>query len=889
MTSATGDQAGLTGARFEHRALLADGTAIVVRRLGPGDRAAVEALHRDLPANDAYLRFFTVSAASPGIVADLVVRDDVVALGALRGDRLLGVAHYRREPAGRAPEIAIAVAHDAQHRGVASLLLEHLVAVAVAEGVTRLSAEVLSVNHEMLRVIRDSGLGHRLRPDGDVEHVELDVTDGLADQRLLDSMLYRQERADVASLRSVLAPRSLVVVGAGRKPGSVGTMVLRTILDAGFAGAVHVVHPSAASVAGLGCHRSVAELPGEIDLAVLAVPAPAVPEVAEDCGRRGIRALLVLSSGVTGELAERLAGVAARYGMRVVGPNCLGAVNTDRSVRLAATFGRTPGAGRVGIAAQSGGVVIGLSAELDRLGLGVSTALSVGDALDVNGDDMLLWWGADGRTRAAVLYVESVRRPAQFAAIARRLARRMPVLAVRSGTSEVGRRAAASHSAATATPGVVREALFARAGVLAVDSLAEVGEGLAVLCGQPVPGGDRVAVVSNAGGGGVLAVDACTRHGLRPAELSPSTRAALGAVLPPAASVTNPVDTTATVPAPSFRRAIELLRADPAVDAVLAVGVCTGAGDPLAELAALDTRSAGTPLVAVRLGQASAVELPTPGSAAVFADPSTAARALSLAVRRARWLATADRPMHVPAGVDPEAARRVVAAHPDVEWLPPLAAVQLLGSAGLPVAPVEIATTCGAAVRACRQAGGPVALKADASDLLHKSRAGGVWTGLDSAREVRQAYRELRRRFGGRLRGVVVQPMAPPGAELLVGVTSHPPYGPLLTIGLGGTTTDLVGDRAHCLLPATEAELDATLDRLRVAPRLFAGAGGAAIRDQLRDAARRLAWLATRAPEVAETEINPLLAGPTGASAVDIRVRLAPARPAEPWLRGLPT
>ncbi|WP_156994452.1 GNAT family N-acetyltransferase [Pseudonocardia acaciae] len=289
-----------------------------------------------------------------------MVRADVVALGAFHGGRLLGVAHYRREPPGRVPEIAVTVAHDAQRRGVASLLLELLVAIAGAEGVTRLGAEVLVVNHDMLRVIRDSGLSYRLWPDGAVDHVELDVPDGLASvlepapgRPYLDSMLRRQETADVASMRAVLAPRSLVVIGAGRKPGSVGTMVPRRIVNAGFGGSVHVVHPSAATIAGTARRRSVAELPTGIDLAVLAVPARAVPEVAEDCGRRGIRALLVLSSGVTGALAGRIAEVAARYGMRVVGPNCLGLVNTDPSVRLHANFGRACGAGQVGVAAQS--------------------------------------------------------------------------------------------------------------------------------------------------------------------------------------------------------------------------------------------------------------------------------------------------------------------------------------------------------------------------------------------------------------------------------------------------------------------------------------------------------------------------------------------------------
>lgn len=288
----------------------------------------------------------------------------------------------------------------------------------------------------------------------------------------------------------------------------------------------------------------------------------------------------------------------------------------------------------------------------------------------------------------------------------------------------------------------------------------------------------------------------------------------------------------------------------------------------------------------VRLGQPDGVNLlvttdPAVPAPAVFADPSVAARALSLAVRRSRWLAATDRPLPAPRGVDLTGARRIVAAElsarPDDDWLAPEPSAGLLAAGGFPFAPVQAVGPAGR--------GGPVALKADVPGMLHKSGAGGVLTGLDSAGQVRRAYRVLRERFRDRLRGVLVQPMAPRGIVLLIGS----PAMPLLTVGLGGTATDLIADRAHCLLPAVEAELDAALDRLRAAPRLFAGEAGATVRGQLLDAVRRIAWLAVRLPEVAEAEINPLLAGPAGAVGVDVRVRLAPATPSDPWLRGLPT
>jgi acyl-CoA synthetase (NDP forming)/GNAT superfamily N-acetyltransferase len=810
-----------------HRALLADGTTALVRRLTPVDRPAVEALHRGLPRQDAYLRFFSACPVSDR-VAGSIVAEDVVAFGAFQRTKLVGVAHYRREPAGRDPEFAVVVAHEAQHGGIASLLLEHLVSVAALEGVRRLSAEVLAVNHKMSAVIHDSGLPCHSRFDGSVTHVVLDVPcvagrrSTSAGEHYLDAVLARETSSEVASLRPLLEPRAVAVVGAGRRPGSVGAMVLRALVAGGYRGSLHAVNPHAPEISGVRCVPSVAELRAGIDLAVVCVPAAAVPEVAEQCGRRGIRGLLVISAGVSADraIAAELAGVLERHGMRMVGPNCLGLVNTDPRVQLQATFAGGCTVGRVGIAAQSGGVVIGVAAELDRLGLGVSSAVSVGDAADVNGDDMLLWWGEDGRTDAAVLHLESVRRPIPFAQIAHRLASRIPVLTLRTGSSEAGRRAAASHSARGATPRVFRDALFDRAGVLAVDTLAELVEGLAVLCWQPLPAGPRVALLSNAGGIGVLAADACARTGLAVATLSPASTEALAGLLPAGASLVNPVDATATVAPETFAQALEVLVADPEVDAVVVLGVPTAAGDPLEGLRVAPPRRGTKPVVAVQVGQPVGVRRlsgqpvtgpadgATPPSAVPsFADPFAAARALSLAARRGRWLRRPAGRLTEPVDVHRARARAIVEAalraHPDGGWLAPADAFGLILASGVPVAPVQLVSSAAEAVWQWRRVGGPVVLKADVPDVLHKSRAGAVSGTLDSSDQVICAYEQLCARFPGRLRGVVVQPMvAVEGPELLLGATVDPEYGALLTVGLGGTATDLLDDRAHCLTPA---------------------------------------------------------------------------------------
>lgn len=884
-----------------HRALLVDGTPVLVRRIGAADRAEVDRLHRELPLEDLYLRFFTVSRAGSDQIAASIVAPDSIAVGAWRDGRLLGVAHCRSGPGDADPELAVAVAHREQAHGIASLLLEHLVSAAREAGVRRLTAEVLTANHDMLRVLADAGLPLTRRTDADVVHVtlELPALDGLdpAGERYLDAVLSREAGADVASLRAVLEPRSIAVIGAGRRPESVGRAVLRRIVESGFSGPVHVVHPHAAAVAGIPTHRSVADLPRGVDLAVVCVPAAVVGAVAQECGAHGVRALLVISSGVD---AGELAAVAARYGMRVVGPNCVGLVNTDPGVRLQASFGPQVAGGCVGLALQSGGVAIALAAELGRLGLGVSSLVSTGEALDVNGDDLMLWWPQDGRTRAAVLYVESLRRPRMFARLARRLARRMPVLTVRSGSSAPGARAAASHSAGTVTPGVVRDALLAQAGVLAVDELSRLPGLLAVLTSQPLPAGRRTVVLSNAGGAGVLAADACARAGLTVEELGPATRAALAAVLPPGAVTANPVDTTATVPPAAFGRALDVLLAADDVDAVLALGVTTAVADPLAALGAAQRRP-GKPVVAVRLGQSTTVRWSSDrgsdhAQVPVFADASAAAAALSTAADRASWLRRSTVPATVPAGVDARSARRIVAealsARPAGGWLPPVPAAGLLAAAGIAVVATRVVTEADDAVRCHRDLGCPVALKADVPGLVHKSRAGAVRTGLRTAGQVERAFGELRERFGAALRGVVVQPMAAPGTELLLATTGDPVCGPLLTLGLGGTGTDLVDDRAHCLAPATEADVDDLLDGLRAASRLYRGPDGARLREAARDAVRRMSWLAAVLPELAEAEVNPLVVGDVdgGAVAVDVRVRLQPAPvDDDPYLRRLPT
>ncbi len=495
------------------------------------------------------------------------------------------------EPTGRegAAEVAFAVAGHTHGRGVATLLLEHLVSFARSRGVVCFTAETLPENAAMLRVFADAGLSvQRRMADGVIELTML-VPRGVALSEAspyLDAVADREQRADVASLVPLLAPRSVAVIGAGHRPGSIGRAILLNIRDAGFTGALYAVNPHLAEIEGIPCAGSVSALPGPPDLAIVAVPAAGVLDVAQDCGKRQVKALVVITSGLDAAQQAALLDACRHSGMRLVGPNCFGVAVPGAG--LDATFAvHHPAAGTAGLAVQSGGVGIALLEHLSRLGIGISSFASVGDKLDVSGNDMLMWWEKDGTTKLAVLYLESFGSPRKFARTARRVSATMPVLTVHAGRSAPGQRAAASHTAAAAAPLITRQALFEQAGIIATTSLGELLDATVLLACQPVPAGSRVCVVSNAGGAGVLAADACTEAGLTVATTSPASQGRLRGILPSGAAVSGPVDTTAAVSAEAFRDCLAELAGNGEADTMIVLVVPTAAADLVPTLTGL--------------------------------------------------------------------------------------------------------------------------------------------------------------------------------------------------------------------------------------------------------------------------------------------------------------
>jgi acyl-CoA synthetase (NDP forming)/GNAT superfamily N-acetyltransferase len=880
-------------------ALLSDGDTVLIRPATSADMDAVRQMHRDMSPDNIYFRFFSLSPVGAESEARRVCRQpgsDHVALLAWLSGELVGVASY--EVAGPkkkdTAEIAFAVADHAHRRGVATLLLEHLVSAARDRGVLVLTAEVLAGNAAMLKVFAGAGLrARRTQMDGLAELV-FDVPGDDADPgwaSYLDAVAEREGRADVASLRHVFEPASVAVIGASRRAGSVGRSILHNIVSGGYAGPVYAVNPHATELEGVPCVASAAALPRPVDLAVVAVPASAVLTVAEECGGRGIRALVVITSGLDLHLREALLECCRRHGMRLVGPNCLGVAAP--AVSLDATFAaRPPVPGAAGVGVQSGGVGSALLEQLSRLGIGVSSFASLGDKADVSGNDLLRWWEQDPATRMAVLYLESFGNPRKFGRSARHIGATMPVLIVDAGRSEAGERAAASHTAAAATPVVTREALFEQAGIIAARDVGELIDAVALLASQPVPAGGRIAVVSNAGGAGVLAADACYDAGLQTAVLDGQVQGTLRRLLPPGAAVAGPVDTTAAVSPEVFRRCLEEVAADDAVDAVLALTVPTAVADlvPAARSAAISK-----PLVLCVMNQAEAVRL-LPGAlesrVPAYAYPRSAARALSHATGYGARRARVPGQFPVLADLRPDHAHDLIGRFlwrsPDGGWLTPALTEALLTCYGITQVSTQLVDTEAAALSAAALLGGPVVLKAGVAGLVHKSEAGAVQLDLHGPDEVRAGYRALAERFGPRMSAAVIQPMITGGAEVIIGVVQEPVFGPLVVFGFGGVATDVLGDRSARLSPLTDADADALIRSVRAAPLLLGHRGTpAADLVALRDILLRVSRLADDLPQVAELDLNPVIARPDGAYVVDARVRVVPAHRADPYLRRL--
>jgi acetyl coenzyme A synthetase (ADP forming)-like protein len=697
------------------------------------------------------------------------------------------------------------------------------------------------------------------------------------------------------SLDPILSPRSIAVVGASRGPNTIGHQILANLIRYEFTGTVFPVNPHADAVHAIKAWPSVGAIPDPVDIAVVCVPKAHVAQVAEESGRKGVKGLVVISAGfreVGGEgveLERELVAICRRYGMRLVGPNCMGVLNADPAISMNATFAPSmPPFGRAAFVSQSGAMGLSVLDYAEEYGIGIAQFVSMGNKPDVSGNDLLLHWEDDPAIGSILMYVENFGNPRRFLEIASRVTRKKPIIVVKSGRSRVGARAAASHTGALAASDTAIDALLTQAGVLRAASVEELFDLAMAFGGQPLPRSRRVAVVTNSGGPGILAADALEANAMTVADLDPATVTRLKPLFPEEASLRNPLDMIASATPPKYRAALDGLLSDPGIDGVMAIFVPplgVRQQDVAEAIVAAKAGHPDKPVLAVLMGRQGLpqgkAELHAVGIPA-YIFPESAARAFAAMCRYREWR---ERPLP-PAErftVDRDRARTLLnrALGEQRSRLDEVEALELLAAYGIPTAPARLARSEDEAIAAAEAMGFPVVMKIVAPAIIHKTDVGGVQVGLGNAPEARDAYREIlagvhRAAPEAAVTGVLVQRMAKGGRELIVGMTRDPSIGPMLMFGLGGTLVEVLGDVIFRLAPIHRLDAQDMVRGFRGA-RLLQGIRGAApVRlDELEEVLLRVSRLAHDCPEIAELDINPLLAFADGVMAVDARVIVA--------------
>ncbi|HEY8030341.1 MAG TPA: GNAT family N-acetyltransferase [Gaiellaceae bacterium] len=871
--------------------ILRDGSTLRLRAPARTDAGALLAFFEGLSQRSLYLRFHGLPRIDRALV-EPYLDPDWVERGALVGtldDRVVALANYVRLRDRTAAEAAFVVADELQGHGVGTRLLEQLAARAAAEGIDRFVAEVMADNVQMLSVFTSVGFEvARELESGEVE-VRFPIA---ATERFRARVDERDHVAVVASLRPFFEPKTVAVVGASRRRGSIGGELFRNMLAAAFAGSVYPINRQAEPVAGVHAYRSIGEIRSPVDLAVICVPGAQVLEAAQSALDAGVRALCVISSGFAEigaegrALQERLLAAVRARGARLVGPNCLGVAVP--AIGLNATFApRALPRGRIAMSSQSGALGLALLEKATERNLGFSSFVSIGNKADVSSNDLLEWWEQDAGSAIVLLYLESFGNPRKFGRLAQRVARRKPILALKAGTTGAGARAASSHTAALAGSDAAIDALFRHAGVLRPRTLEELVDAAALFASQPLPAGRRVGVVTNAGGLGILCADACEASGLELPPLAEPTRQALAAHLPLEASVGNPVDLLGSATGATYEAVLPALLADPHIDALIVLfvpPVVAGADDVADAIRrAVETAATAKPVLAVVMSAAGtpAALLGSNSPVATFPYPESAARALGLAAERADWLRRRAGSVPVLDGIDVELSRRVVARVLDGSsdaWLDARDTRTVLEAFGLPLVPERIVVHADDAVVAARELGYPVVVKSSVAGA-HKTENAGVALDLRNELAVRAAVE----RIGA---PVIVQPQIQGGAQLLAGVVQDPVFGPLVAFGPGGVFAELIGGAGIRTAPLTDADAE-ELVREGKAGILVRGFRGAPPADSaaLVDLIHRLGRLAEELPEVTELDLNPVIAREDGCIAVDARIRVK-ARPAGRSVKG---
>jgi acetyl coenzyme A synthetase (ADP forming)-like protein len=873
-------------------ALLADGTVVQLRPIQPADAAALERFHATLSPETIRRRFFTphprLSAAELERFTVVDHRDREALVACIAGE-IIGVARYEGLPGTRDAEAAFVVADRWQGSGVGTLLLEHLGARGRDNGLERFVAETLGDNRRMLDVFAHSGLAPTTSWQDGVVHLVMALAPSPASTAALEA---REHTSEAHSIQRLLEPRSIAVIGASPRPGTVGHEIVRSLVEGGFTGTVHPVNRRGETVAGIHASSSVEAIEGSVDIAVVAVPSDGVAPAVAECARKSVHGLVVVSGGFaeTGpEGAERqreVAMIARRHGMRLIGPNCVGVVNTDPAYSLDATFGAIrPTAGRVALASQSGAVGIAVLNAATRAGIGISSFVSLGNKADISSNDLLQYWEDDPRTAVICLYLESFGNPTKFARLARRVGQSKPIVAVKSGRTPAGRRAASSHTAALASDDTVVDALFRQCGVLRVETIDELLDTALVLADQPLTGGSCLAIIGNSGGPAIMAVDACAGSSVELAELSAATRDRLGSELPAGTITANPVDLLGGAGPSVYAHAIAIVMDDPGVDALMVIYAPTLVSDPeaVASVVTEAAESAAKPLVAVLTGRdRSVLASPRVGGVPVFGSVEPAVAALGRTMDYAAWRRRPVDPVPELAGIDRRRAHEIVAEilreSPAGRWVEPALTDALLRTYGVSLVATEVVHDLRGARAAARRVGYPIALKASGPTLVHKTDVGGVVLGVRGPAALARAWETMTSEVGAAMTDAIVQRMAEHGVETLVGAVRDPTFGPVVVFATGGTAAELIGDRVVRAAPLSRRDARDAIRALRCAPLLTGYRGSTPVdMEALEDVLLRVAFLSAEVSELAELDLNPVIATPSGAIVVDAKLRIAPS------------
>jgi acetate---CoA ligase (ADP-forming) len=880
--------------KYSTSVALKDGSSLHLRPIQMADEEKLLSLFGRLSKQTIYLRFHHVLSHMSKEEARRFCTVDYVNTFALVGtlgegpeERIIAVGRYARQPGAEIAQIAFEVEDKYQGLGIGTHLLDQLAYIARDKGITTFEAEVLSENRDMMNVLINSGFSMHKQMQGSIYLGMLD----LAPTEIVEQKSFEREKfASIASLRAFLNPTSVAVIGASRRPNTIGNFVFRNLIQQDFRGVVYPVNPNADAIGAVKAYPSILDIPGDVDLAIVSVPAETVQEVVEESARKGAKGIVVLSSGFADigpdgvERQDKLLNTIRSYGMRMLGPNCMGMINTNPEINLNATFsGVVPPPGNIAFATQSGALGSAILMYATSLNIGLSTFVSIGNRADISSNELLQYWEDDPDTDVVLLYLESFGNPRKFTRVARSISAKKPVVAVTSNPVQHPGRIVASQTGAMATDQAATEALFKQAGILRADSLEDLFDTGSLLANQPLPKGNRVAILSNAGGPAILTAEACKARGLEIPPLSPSTTKQLRSFLPPKAIITNPIDTSSEFTVEQYHEALHLLLDDENVDIVIVIFIppILRLSDEFAavirEVAPL-FRKQGKPLLTSFLGLKGArIELGSKekGYVPSYTFPESMAGALSRALEFSQRLKKPVGKIPEFADINKSKADAIIRsalekAGQTQVWLDAESILGLLECYGIKFVTLKLARTPVEAAAAAKEMGCPVAVKILSGNVPQRMEVDGVILDCRAEEEVEQAFIRISENMNGIGRrhdmdGVIVQKMVQGGIEVIVGVTQHPAFGPLIMFGLGGVYAELFKDVTFSIHPVTNIEAHDMVRAVK-AYQMLEGWRGSQRADieSIEELILRISALVENHPQIMEMDLNPVKVLPQG-------------------------